>query len=218
MVRVANTSLLLEFSLFETFLHLFQLAQNGKYRCISLELRMHPWRPHPSFNWERQTHHRVFIFTSSKQRRIKKNSRRGGKQRLYALYHPALLFPLFPPFLSDLSLKIRSTNESRLFSGSRHSSIKRKIKLAVRCLSILSFLFPFIFNICFCTIILVLFFTLDFFRYARAYWFCDLVIACYEFRVTSGENTAESIFLIFTWIVRRASNAISDKTKMNLSC
>ena len=33
----------------------------------------------------------------------------------------------------NISLKIQSTNESHLFSGSRHSSVKRKIKLTLRC-------------------------------------------------------------------------------------
>ena len=39
----------------------------------------------------------------------------------------------FPAVSPNLSLKIRSTNESRLFSRRRHSIVKWKIKLTVRC-------------------------------------------------------------------------------------
>ena len=41
-------------------------------RRISLELN--PWGPHPSLNWgwKKKNYHQVFIFTSSKQRPVKK--------------------------------------------------------------------------------------------------------------------------------------------------
>ena len=35
-------------------------------------------------------------------------------------------FPLFPPFPKYIPLKIPSTNESRLFPGSRHSGVKKE--------------------------------------------------------------------------------------------
>ena len=84
----------------------------------------------------------------------------------------------FPAVSPNLSLKIRSTNESRLFSRSRLTIVKRKIKLTVRCLpncalkiiimilylSYPFFFLPFAFELLFFIIL-----TLDFFRCARAH-------------------------------------------------
>lgn len=73
----------------------------------------------------------------------------------------------FPAVPLIIWLKIRSTNESRLFSRSRHSSVRRKIKLTVRWQMnwanlcswnnyVLSSVYPFFFL--FCTFILLFFY------------------------------------------------------------
>lgn len=97
-------------------------------------------------------------------------------RRIIIALNSPVICRIFMYFLSIYisQLKIWSTNESRIFSGSRHSSIKGKIKQSVlkciepsRALKIvicyLSYpllLFTFLIH----TILLLLFFALDFFR------------------------------------------------------
>ena len=104
------------------------------------------------------------------------------KNNAFALHTKSIAICAFPAVPLNIWLKIRSTNESRLFSGSRHSSVRRKIKLTVpkqmnwanlcswnnyRLTSI--YIYPFFFLILhyfllFCTFILLLF------SYPRRFW------------------------------------------------
>ena len=85
MARVANTSLFKRIRVFSNFCVFSNLLKRQMNRRISLELN--PWGPHPSLNWGWKKYRRVFIFTSSKQRRVKQISRRGrarGKEMYQA--------------------------------------------------------------------------------------------------------------------------------------
>lgn len=129
----------------------------------------------------------------------------------------------FPAVPLIIWLKIRSTNESRLFAGSRHSSVRRKIKLTVRWQMnwanlcswnnyLLSSIHPFFFYyfalfFLFCTFILLLFFYPRLFLVRTCVLFVQAAtplhaLLLYPHR-TSNATGKHSHFLLIRWSLIR---------------